>query len=100
MVVTRIRQAGSLKLSVRVGELWVGQAETHLQSERWSLQQILYISGVNLWCLTAPLATLLEVSYPDPKITPHTLYKVCPDHFPGTSGTPFFWVFTPFFKDF
>lgn len=30
-----------------------------------------YIRGVNLWCLTAPLATLLEVSFPDPKVAPH-----------------------------
>lgn len=30
MVVTSIRQAGSLKPQVRVGELWVGQAEIPL----------------------------------------------------------------------
>ena len=58
MVVTRIRQVGSLKPQVKVRELRVGQVEIPLQSERWSLQAgppyiTPYIRGVNLWCFSA-----------------------------------------------
>ena len=61
MVVTSIRQEGNLKPQLRVEELRVGQAEIPSQVERWSLRAgSLYIRGVNLRCLTAPLATLLE----------------------------------------
>lgn len=45
---------------------------------------------------TAPLATLLEVSFPDPKIAPHTLYKV-PLHRLQTAHTPQFLGFPPRF---
>lgn len=49
MVVTSIRQAGSLKPQMKVGELRVRQAGIPLQGERWSLQAgPLYIRGVNL----------------------------------------------------
>ena len=46
----------------------------------------------------APLATLPEVSFPDPKITPHTLYLwgMLSCNLPH----PNFWVFHPFLKDF
>lgn len=43
MVVTSIRQTGSLKLPVKVEELRVGQAGIPPSSERWSLQVVLYI---------------------------------------------------------
>ena len=45
---------------------------------------------------TAPLATLPEVSFPDPKITPHTLYRVPSCHLP-TLLTPQFLGFPPLF---
>lgn len=49
MVVTSIRQAGTLKPQVKVEELRTGQAEMLLWSERWSLRtDPLYIRGVNL----------------------------------------------------
>ena len=49
MIVTSIRQAGTLKPQVKVRELRVGQAEIPSQGERWSLQaDPLYIRGVNL----------------------------------------------------
>ena len=38
---------------------------------------------------TAPLATLLEVSFPDPKIAPRTLYKVPLHHLPAALAPPF-----------
>lgn len=69
-----------------------------------------YIRGVNLLDLrrvpadeiparNALLATLLEISFPDLKIAPRTLYKV----HPGTSrplSHPNFSIFHPFFKTF
>ena len=49
MVVTSIRQAGSLKPQVKVRELRVGQAKTPPLSEQWSLQTgSPYIRGVDL----------------------------------------------------
>ena len=49
MVVTRIRQAGSLKPQVKVREICVRQAEIPSWSERWSLQiGSPYIRGANL----------------------------------------------------
>jgi len=72
MVVTRIRQVGTLKPQVKVRELRIGQAGIPLQGERWSLRMgPLYIRGANLRDLrrvsaaevparSAPLATLLE----------------------------------------
>ena len=48
---------------------------------------------------TAPLATLPEVSFPDPKITPHTLYRVPSCHLP-TLLTPQILGFSPLSKKF
>ena len=47
----------------------------------------------------APLATLPEVSFPDPKITPHTLYRVPSCHLP-TLLTPQILGFSPLSKKF
>ena len=105
MVVTRIRQAGSLKPQVKVRGLCIGQAEMPPQSERWSLQtDPLYIRGANLWCLTAPLATLLKVEFPGLKIapkdiTPHTLHKVLSGHL-SVPPAPHFPGFPPLSKKF
>ena len=48
---------------------------------------------------TAPLATLLEVSFPDLKITSHTLYKVPLHHLPAPPA-PQFLGFSHVFKNF
>lgn len=54
MVLTSIRQAGSLKPQVNVRELRGRQAEMPPWVERRSLHTgPLYIRGMNLWCLTA-----------------------------------------------
>ena len=48
MVVTSIRQAGSLKPQVKVRESRVGQVEIPPLDEQWSLQtDPLYIRGAN-----------------------------------------------------
>lgn len=48
---------------------------------------------------SAHLAMLLEVSFPDPKITPHTLYKVPSCHLPAPLAPPFL-GFPHVFKNF
>ena len=48
-----------------------------------------YIRGVNLWCLTAPLAAPLEVSFPDPNIAQRALYKVPLHNLPALSHPHF-----------
>ena len=55
----------------------------------------IYKRGESLM-FTAPLATLLEVSFPDPKIAPRTLYKV-PLHRLQTPHAPQFLGFSPLF---
>lgn len=55
----------------------------------------IYKRGESLM-FTAPLATLLEVSFPDPKIAPRTLYKVPLHHLP-VPLTPHFLDFSPLF---
>lgn len=55
-----------------------------------------YIRGVNLWCLTAPLATLLEVSFPDPKVAPPHPMGDALKPSPDPSRTPLFGFFAPF----
>ncbi len=97
MVVSSIRQVGSLKPQVKVRELRVGQAEIPPSSEQWSLQVSLpYITpsykrsdsltsrcDVSWWVLvvetpaqSAPLATLLEAEPPNLK-HPRTPYIGC-----------------------
>ena len=43
MVVTSIRQVGSLKPQVRIRELWVGQAEIPHKVGDGAYEQVLYI---------------------------------------------------------
>lgn len=70
----------------------------------------LYIRGVIPRCFrrvfiveaparSAPLATLPEVSFPDPKVAPHTLYKV-PSCLLLAPLTPQFLGFPPLFQEF
>ena len=52
---------------------------------------------------SAPLATLLEASFPDLKITPRTLYKVPSDRLPASLAPQFFGfppLFLKIFKNF
>ena len=108
MVLTSIRQAGSLKPQVKVRELRVRQAEIPPLSERWSLQiGSPYIRGVNLceftvgacsWdtCTKHTSSNVARGRASRPKITPRILYKVFPNHL-SVPLAPQFFGFPPLF---
>lgn len=97
-----VEEGVSLDLPGQIDDFWWGFSSRLVP---WSRNR----DGVNLdidgaWRVpvveaparNAPLALLPEVKFPDPKIAPHTLYKVRPGHLP-TPLAPQFLGFSPLF---